>query len=199
MDPTKFFSVVRASRLFGPTLDQGEVDGLNAILSAMQSSPLAYTAYALATAYKETAHTMRPIDEFGGPAYFTRMYDPPPAGNRPAVAARLGNIKPGDGALYHGRGYVQLTGRGLYIKAGDKLGVDLVGNPELAKDPVIAAKVMREGMDGGWFTGARFATRLPSTGLANRGQFIDARQIINGRDCAEEIADYAMTFQGALS
>ncbi len=199
MDKTTFFDRIRATGLFGATLSQSEVDGLNAILAAMQTAPLAWTSYALGTAYLETAHTMQPIHEMGGTAYFTRMYDPPPAGLRPKVAAQLGNIHPGDGAKYHGRGYVMLTGLANYMKAGAKLGQDLVGNPDLALRPDNAAVIMRDGMSEGWFTGARFASRLPAGGAANRGQFIDARGIINGRDRAEAIADFAMAFQNALS
>lgn len=199
MGKTVFFDRMRAGRLLGPSLSQSEVDGLNAILDAMAGSPLAYAAYALGTAYHETAHTMQPVDEGGGTAYFTRMYDPLPAGNRPWVATRLGNTKPGDGALFHGRGYVQLTGRGNYRKAGAILGVDLEGRPELAKVPANAARIMREGMGAGWFTGASFRHSLPDTGPATRDQFFGARRIINGRDRAEDIAEYALQFQAALS
>lgn len=53
----------------------------------------------------------------------------------------LGNTQPGDGKRYKGRGYIQLTGRSNYKKAGKALGLDLVGNPSLAEDPKIAADV----------------------------------------------------------
>ena len=53
----------------------------------------------------------------------------------------LGNTQPGDGKRYKGRGYIQLTGRANYTHYGSKLGVDLAGNPELAKKPDIAADV----------------------------------------------------------
>jgi predicted chitinase len=53
----------------------------------------------------------------------------------------LGNTQPGDGKRYKGRGYIQLTGRANYTHYGKKLGVDLAGNPELAKKPDIAADV----------------------------------------------------------
>src|SRR3954451_14056125 len=45
----------------------------------------------------------------------------------------LGNTQPGDGVRFKGRGPIQLTGRNNYIAAGNALGLDLVGNPELAK------------------------------------------------------------------
>jgi len=53
----------------------------------------------------------------------------------------LGNTQPGDGRRYKGRGYIQLTGRANYKHYGDKLGVDLENNPQLAKRPDIAAAV----------------------------------------------------------
>ena len=58
----------------------------------------------------------------------------------PRKAKILGNTKPGDGAKYKGRGYIQLTGKYNYKKAGDALGIDLVNKPELLEKPEIAAK-----------------------------------------------------------
>lgn len=54
---------------------------------------------------------------------------------------RMGNVDPGDGYKFRGRGAIQLTGRDNYTKAGDALGLDLVNNPDLAKDPENAAKI----------------------------------------------------------
>ncbi|UPG91581.1 peptidoglycan-binding protein [Luteibacter aegosomaticola] len=53
----------------------------------------------------------------------------------------LGNTQPGDGWKFHGRGFVQLTGRDNYDKAANGLGMDLVHHPELAADRDNAAKI----------------------------------------------------------
>ena len=193
--PAKFFESVRAG-ILGPSLIPDEVTGCDAILTAMEGAPLSWTAYALATAYHETAHTMLPIKEFGGQAYFRRMYDI--QGNNPTLARRLGNTVPGDGAQFAGRGYVQLTGRANYARASTKLGVDLIRNPDLAMDPAIAAKIMRRGMTEGWFTGKSFASYLPGAGVANKAQYTAARRIINGTDRAALIESYAQAFEKAL-
>ena len=93
-----------------------------------------WLAYALATTYHETAFTMQPIHERGGPKWFFHVYDKD--GGRPKVAADLGNSQKGDGVRFHGRGYVQLTGRSNYGgKAGKLVGSDLVSNADLALDP----------------------------------------------------------------
>lgn len=187
--PERFFAAVR-SGLLGPELSEAETDGCNAILKACAGWPLSWTAYALATAFHETAHTMQPVVEQGGPAYFTRMYDP--AGLRPAVAARLGNVEAGDGCRFCGRGYVQLTGRSNYVRAG------LLDAPDRALDPQVAAEILDRGMCEGWFSGRRLIDVLPLGGRATRAQFVAARRIINGQDRASLIADYALRFQDAL-
>jgi putative chitinase len=53
----------------------------------------------------------------------------------------LGNVHPDDGWAYHGRGYVQLTGRAHYANVGKQLGLDLVNHPELAEHPENAARI----------------------------------------------------------
>ena len=45
------------------------------------------------------------------------------------------------GERYYGRGYIQLTHDYNYKAMGDKLGIDLLNNPELAADPEIAKRI----------------------------------------------------------
>lgn len=78
--------------------------------------------------------------------YFFYMYDkgsPDPARRR--VAQLLGNTEFGDGAKFHGRGYIQLTGRSNYQRAGESLNLDLVSDPDLAAEPSNAVRI------AGWF------------------------------------------------
>lgn len=47
----------------------------------------------------------------------------------------LGNVKPGDGVRYKGRGIFQTTGRTNYAAAGEKMGIDALAHPELLATP----------------------------------------------------------------
>jgi putative chitinase len=52
----------------------------------------------------------------------------------------LGNIEPGDGLRYRGRGVIQITGRQNYKQVGEGLNLDLVDKPWLLEDPVNAIR-----------------------------------------------------------
>jgi putative chitinase len=177
---------------FKGRMTEAQERGTSAVLAAMDGLPTRHVAYALATAFHETAFTMQPIKERGGKAYFTRMYDV--TGERPALAKRMGNTKAGDGPKYAGRGYVQLTWLANYRKASQKLGIDLVCNPDRAMEPELAALIMRHGMVEGWFTGKKLSDYLSDA----KTDYRNARRIINGTDRADEIAGYALAFEAAL-
>ncbi len=176
-----FFDVVREK--MGP-LKPPQVEGFNVLLVAMRHWPVTWVAYGLATALHETARTMQPIKEYGGDAYFRQMYDI--NGNRPTKARELGNLLPGDGVKYAGRGYVQLTGRTNYERYG------IAHTPDDALKPDIAATILIDGMEKGRFTGKKLADYLP-------GDYVNARRIINGTDKAADIAAWAKTFERALN
>jgi len=70
--------------------------------------------------------------------YYNKKYD---IRYSPRTAKILGNKHPGDGHKYHGRGFIQLTGRDNYRMAGQALGIDLLNHPELASKPDVAAQI----------------------------------------------------------
>jgi putative chitinase len=192
---TKFFDAYRVR--FGPLTDD-LVEGLEFLLGQIEQDnrfPGTETdrrelAYCLATFKWETAHTMKPIDERGGNNYFNKRYGP-----QTKVGKMLGNTKAGDGALFHGRGYVQLTGRRNYAKAKQLTGVDLIADPDRAKDSAVAYQIAIQGMKDGWFTGKKLSQFIKDGQSPN---YEDARTIINGHDKAANIADIARRFNEVL-
>lgn len=185
MNLPAFFAGVRP--LFGGELTQPQVDGINAILEAWAKSGETnprYLAYLLATAKHETANTMQPIYERGPKAYFNK-YEP---GTK--LGKALGNTQPGDGYRFRGDGFVQLTGRRNFARAGKALGIDLIANPEMAHEPGISAQILVRGCLEGWFTGRKLSD-YPH-------DFVESRRVVNGTDRAVMIAGYAHSFLSAL-
>jgi predicted chitinase len=81
----------------------------------------------------------------------------------------LGNIHPGDGVRYKGRGPIQLTGRNNYRAAGRALGIDLEGNPKRAADVDVGFRT------AAWFWNSRDLNRF-----ADSGNFREVTRRING-------------------
>ena len=186
MNRRLFYDAVRKVP-FGGRLTRKQVAGMNRILDEWDRRGLTdirWLAYILATTFHETARTMQPICERGTRAYFAR-YD----GRR-----TLGNNRPGDGYRFRGRGFVQITGRRNYTIMGKRLGVNLVAEPDRALDPEIAVKTLITGMLEGLFTGRKLTHYF----TADNTDWINARQIVNGNDCDDRIADYAKAFYDAV-
>ena len=128
-------------------------------LSAYGIDTLPCQIATLATVGTEVG-SFTPINEFGGSAYFKKMYE----GRKD-----LGNVRAGDGVRYHGRGYIQLTGRANYRTYGEKLGVPLERKPDLALRPDIAAKVL-----------AAYVNDHGIAKLAASGDWQGVRRAVNG-------------------
>lgn len=82
----------------------------------------------------------------------------------------------GDGWRYRGRGLIQITGRSNYAEAGQALGLDLVGNPDLLLQPAHAA------MSAAWFWASRGLNALADdrTDDNDLEDFTRITKIING-------------------
>ena len=176
-----FFEKIRET-VFGGHISAEQVVGVDTILTAFAAysaiGDARWLAYCLATAYHETAHTMKPIAEYGhghGHPY-----------GRPGP----------DGQCAYGRGFVQLTWRENYVHADNKLGLQgaLIKNFELAMEPDVAARVLIYGLIEGWFT--KFS--LLDYFNDHATDWVHARRIVNGMDKAELIAGYAREFYTAL-
>lgn len=196
MDRSAFYTAIRP--LFGGKLTQQQVDGLEVLLSAMVGLPITWTAYLLATAFHETAHSMQPLKETESAGVERSDAEVVSILDNAFRKGKLSWVKTpywrfdGTGKAWFGRGYVQLTHKVNYEKAGKLVGVDLVKSPARAMNPTVAAKVLIEGARNGIFTGKKLADYLP-------GDYSGARRVINGTDRAALIAGYARRFEDALT
>lgn len=93
----------------------------------------------------------------------------------------LGNVEPGDGVLFKGRGLIQITGRANYRDCGNALGLDLLGDPALLEQHSNACR-----------SAAWFWQRRGLNDLADRGDFKLITKRINGgyNGYAERISFY---------
>lgn len=214
MNRADFYAALRRrdSGVFGTSLTQGQVRGMDAILDEAEAreTPLRHLAYILATAYLETGGRMQPVREslnYSVDALLTkfgrhriseadaRRYGR--SGSRAAdqqmIAnliyggewgrANLGNTTFGDGWRYRGGGLAQITGRGNFTKFG------MAADPARSGDLIPAVRMMFDGMERGLFTGKR---------LSDFTDYRPMRQIINRMDRADDVAGYAEAFEAAL-
>lgn len=156
-------------------MPQKAVDRINAVLDATGNLPVRHRAYILATAHHETDGWRTMTEYASGKAYEGRK--------------DLGNVQPGDGPRYKGRGLVQITGRRNYEDWSRRLGIDLATDPTRAAELPVAVRILVDGMTLGTFTGRK---------LSDFEDFADMRRVVNGTDNAVLIAGYAMTYLRGL-
>lgn len=191
MNKAVFYTHVREA--FGP-LSQSQVEGFEVILEAWDKvgdGNIRHLAYVLSTAWHETGRLMQPVKET------TSARNPNPSDAKAkeilTKAWKAGKLpwvkKDYWSSGWFGRGFVQLTHRENYERAGQKLGIDLVSDPSKAMVPEVSALILVRGMLEGWFTGFS---------LPQAGDFLEARRVVNGTDRAGQIATYANGFLTAL-
>lgn len=197
MNREAFFASIRRD-LFNGRMSQAQVDGCETILAACDGLRLPFVAYLLATTFHETAYTMQPVRET-----LAKTDDEAIARlDRAFTAGRLKGVKTPywrkdrDGKSWLGRGYVQLTHKANYARAGRELAIDLMADPTLAMQPTVAALILVRGSMDGWFTGKK----LPDYAAGDGFDYVNARRVING-DVARngaKIATEAKAFEAAL-
>ena len=158
------------SRMFPETPIANITANLPPVLNALVTADLADKAMvlmALGTIRAET-ESFEPISEGKSP------FNTSPGGTPFDLYDNrkdLGNQGPPDGANFCGRGFVQLTGRLNYTRYGAETGQNLVADPGLANDPVIASELL-----------ARFLADREAQirqALANN-DLATARRLVNG-------------------
>lgn len=194
MDRAKFFAALRSrgSGVFGTSLSQSQVDGVNGILDAFAThgdGRAKTLAYAMATAYHETGGKMVPVRE---------GFAKSDASARRIVANRKYGKPAGRyGHVYYGRGQVQLTWMENYDRSSLDAGYDLVAYPDKMLDPVISARVLIRGLlDGRWNgKGKGIAFYLPTNAPDD---LMNARRTVNVTDKWAMIGEYYKAFLAAI-
>jgi len=82
---------------------------------------------------------------------------------------QLGNTEPNDGWTYRGSGFMQLTGRDNFKRRGEKLGLNLVGDPEQVRKP-----------DTGFKVATSFWAAVNANRPADADDLREVRRLING-------------------
>ena len=200
--------LVKLVQLQWGTLKQEAQDGVRSLMARMiddaQLYDLRWAAYMFATIKGETG-IYQPIPEgkalwslsTGAGKYAEEVSPKDPAGATYKNAAGQ-PVK----HRYYGRGYVQLTWLKNYRKLGAAIGRGdtLVENPELALDPDVAYAIASLGMREGSFANDK-AGKPMSLKRFISGSYCKykwARQIINGNDRDDELAGYAVIFEGLM-
>lgn len=131
--------------------------------------------YAITTPMRAAMFLAQVSHESGGFVYTHELWGPTPTSAQERyeppsdLAARLGNFERGDGYRYRGRGFIQLTGRANYRKAGDALGFNYEDDPDMVARPIHAAAV------AGWYWDTHNCNQL-----ADKGDFVAITKAING-------------------
>ena len=200
MNRDAFYAALRsrAVPIFGTSLSQGQVDGINALLDSCARNAIAdghHVANILAQVFRETGGRMAPVRETFA------------ASDAQAIARLEAAWKAGkltwvktpywrDG--WFGRGQIQLTHKDNYAELGAAIGVDLVANPGLALVAAYSADIAVIGMSKGLFTGKKLSDYAFPAALDEPPK-MNPRRIVNGPDGSDmDVAGYHRAFFTAI-
>lgn len=203
MDKSKFYKSLRRreSGVFGTSLSQRQVEGMEGILEAFAEvgDGMADTlAYAFATAYHETGGRMVPVREgfASSDAAARKAVNRLAARRGPnSAVAKYAKPQPPHGHVYYGRGLVQLTWKDNYERSSQDAGVDLVRNPDAAMRPKVSARILIRGLLDGRWNGRGHGIRH----YLDKGDLQGARRTVNITDKWAVIARYHEAFMTAIT
>lgn len=125
--------------------------------------------FAINTPVRQAAFLAQVGHETGGLRWVVERWGPTPAQARYEGRKDLGNVHPGDGYKFRGRGLIQITGRDNYEAAAKALGYDVVDDPDALAEPDFAAA------SAAWWWAEHGLNKL-----ADEGAFIAITRRING-------------------
>lgn len=96
--------------------------------------------FGITTAAQQAAFLANVGHESGGLHWLTELWGPTIAQQRYEGRRDLGNVQPGDGFKFRGRGLLQTTGRANYAALSGHLGVDYLSDPDRLSQPLDAAR-----------------------------------------------------------
>jgi len=119
-----------------PTLPRARAESyLPALQAAMSEFEISHTTRRAAAFLSQIGHESADL------RYWSEIWGPTPAQTRYEGRSDLGNLQPGDGKRYRGRGPIQLTGRANYRYYGELLDAPLETQPELAATPAYGFRI----------------------------------------------------------
>jgi putative chitinase len=131
-------TILNALRALGP---HGRWQFINALAA---TAPRVLPQYGITTPLRLAHFWAQASHECHGFRTMFEYWGPTAAQTRYEGRKDLGNIQPGDGYRFRGRGIFQLTGRANYAEMGKKLNLDLVNDPDKASDPETALRIACE-------------------------------------------------------
>lgn len=203
MNKAAFYAALRRrdSGVFGTSISQSQVEGLEAILDegGRRGTSLFHLSAILAEAYHETGGQMQPVKETVYASSKDRNPSDETVIKRLDVAFKAGKLpwvsKPYWRDGWFGRGLIQITHKDNY----DKLGV----TKQSALDLKASVRVIFDGMEQGLFTGKKLADYdflVTKTPPVAGYRYYASRAIVNG-DMAVNgklIEEHGKAFESAL-
>ena len=110
--------------------------------------------------------------------YSKEIWGPTPAQRRYEGRLDLGNVQPGDGSRYRGRGLIQTTGRANYRALRDGLRTRMEGVPDFEAEPELLEQPKWAALSAAWFWHSKKLNALADQGTADA--FVAITRKVNG-------------------
>ena len=134
--------------------------------------------FAIDTPQRLAAFLAQVGHESGRLVYAREIWGPTPAQVRYEGRADLGNVRPGDGRRYAGRGLIQTTGRTNYRATRDGLRKFVPDVPDFEADPVALEQPAWAALSAAWYWHSRGLNALADLGTDDA--FVSITRKING-------------------